>query len=328
MAKNIVVTGAYGFIGSVIVQKLSQDFQAQITAVDDFGTEDKWKNALGKSIERFVGIAEFLPLLESDKLKVDLVIHMGACSSTTERDADYLLRNNTLYSQRIFEYCTKKNIPLIYASSAATYGAKESQFVDDHGLIPELRPLNKYGFSKHLFDLWALRQQKTPPSWIGLKFFNVYGPNEYHKGGQASVVFHAFNQAKSTGKIKLFKSHREGIAHGMQQRDFIYVGDIANVISYLCKNTDRQFRGIYNLGTGKARSFKDLAEITLKEMKLQNGIEWIDMPEGLRNQYQYFTEADMTRFRRDFDYREPFTTLEDGIKDYVGNYLQQGYLTI
>jgi ADP-L-glycero-D-manno-heptose 6-epimerase len=328
MAKNIVVTGAHGFIGSVIVQKLSQDFQAQITAVDDLGTEDKWKNVLGKSIERFVGITEFLPLLESDKLSADLVIHMGACSSTTERDADYLLRNNTLYSQRIFEYCTKKNIPLIYASSAATYGGKESQFVDDHGLIPELRPLNKYGFSKHIFDLWALRQQRTPPFWIGLKFFNVYGPNEYHKGGQASVVFHAFNQAKSTGKIKLFKSYREGIAHGMQQRDFIYVSDIANVISHLCKNTDRQFKGIYNLGTGKARSFKDLAEITLKEMKLQNGIEWIDMPEGLRNQYQYFTEADMSRFRRDLEYREPFTTLEDGIKDYVDNYLQQGFRTI
>jgi len=249
---------------------------------------------------------------------IDFVFHLGARTDTAEFDYSIHERLNLAYSKEIWNYCTAKNIPLVYASSAATYGSGELGYKDDHDIVEKLQPLNPYGISKNEFDKWALKQKVQLPFWAGLKFFNVYGPNEYHKGRMASVIFHSFNQIKSTGKVKLFKSHRPDCKDGEQLRDFIYVEDVAKVCYWLMENKIPS--GLYNLGTGKARSFNDLANATFNAMGKEPVIEYIDMPEDIRNKYQYFTEANMTKLTS-AGYNRSFYTLEEGVTDYVKNYL-------
>ncbi|MGE0171777.1 MAG: ADP-glyceromanno-heptose 6-epimerase [Oligoflexales bacterium] len=322
----IVVTGAAGFIGSAFLKTLNDNGHHEIIAVDDFGTDDRWKNLRQKRFADFVNIKDLEGRLEQLGSRVRTVVHFGACSTTTEKDMDYLLHNNTNYSKMLFQFCANHKVTFLYASSAATYGGEESSFSDSADSLQSLKPLNKYGFSKHLFDLWAMEQRHAPPSWVGLKFFNVYGPNEYHKGGQASVVYHAFNQIQNIGCVRLFKSYRKEFADGEQVRDFIYVKDVTNVMLHLMScatktSQDKPLRQIYNLGTGVARSFKDLAHATFAAMKLKPKIEWIEMPDSIKHQYQYYTQAEMSRFRAETGYDRPFSTLEQGIQDYVQEYL-------
>ena len=274
-------------------------------------------------------IADIIPIegldswLAGRKTPPEAIFHMGACSSTTETNADYLMANNVHYSTRLFEYCTDHAIPFIYASSAATYGAMEQGFDDCHALIPDLRPINKYGYSKQLFDCQVLRAAKTPPFWAGLKFFNVYGPQESHKGSQASVVWHAYPQIRDQGRLRLFKSYRDGIDHGEQKRDFVYVKDVVKVMLHLFDKQDPEASGIYNVGTGQARSFADLGRAVFSAMDRAPEFEWIDMPDNIRNQYQYFTQASLGRLREKAGYQTGFLSLEDGIRDYVQEYLQK-----
>ena len=252
------------------------------------------------------------------------IFHLGACSSTTEKNVEYLIENNFKYSVAMFRLATKLQIPFIYASSAATYGDGALGFDDDPEKISRLRPLNPYGYSKQLFDKWALQQTETPPFWCGLKFFNVYGPNEYHKNGQYSVVYKAFREISETGRLALFKSYRSEYSDGEQKRDFIYVKDVADVLLHLYQNVSRATSGIYNLGTGSAASFLDLAQATFAALGREKVvIDWIEMPDVLRPQYQYFTEAKMSLFSKNLGYNKSFHTLSGGILDYVKNYLIQ-----
>jgi ADP-L-glycero-D-manno-heptose 6-epimerase len=265
----------------------------------------------------------FFEWLNIENPTVDFVFHLGARTDTTEFDYSVHEKLNVEYSKNIWNWCTKNKISLVYASSAATYGGGESGYKDDHNLVEKLQPLNAYGISKNEFDKWALRQaqDKQPPFWAGLKFFNVYGPNEYHKGRMASVVFHAFNQIQSTGKVKLFRSHQPGFKDGEQLRDFIYVEDVAAVCYWFMDKIDNLIHsGLYNLGTGKARSFNNLVNAIFSNLYLQPDIEFIDTPEDIRDKYQYFTEADMTKLFH-AGYREDFYSLEEGIKNYVVNFL-------
>lgn len=316
----IVLTGAAGFIGSVLLGYFNNQGITDILCVDRLGTKTKWKNLLGKKFIDFVDRDVFLENLNTYK-NIDYIIHIGACTDTTEFDLNYLLKTNYEYSKILFKFATEKQIPFIYASSAATYGAGENGYKDDENLIEYLRPLNPYGFSKQLFDLWVLKQNEKPPFWAGFKFFNVYGPNEYHKGRMASVIFHAFNQLKETGIIKLFKSHKEGYAHGEQKRDFIYVFDVAKVIFFFYKNNPKS--GIYNLGTGQARTFNDLANNVIQNYG-KGKIHYIDMPEDIRDKYQYFTEANMDKLKN-AGYKDSFYTLEEGVSDYTTNFLMKNY---
>lgn len=324
----IVVTGGAGFIGSALVRHLNDIGETHIVVVDDCGTGLKWKNLRNKRIATIVGIDALEEYLEdvalfsdSPKQKPKAIFHMGACSSTTETDMDFLNRNNVLYSQMLFRFCCEHDIPFIYASSAATYGARESGFSDEHSEVKApLLPINPYGYSKQLFDHWLLQQEHTPPFWAGLKFFNVYGPNEYHKGGQASVIYHAFNQIQQTGEVKLFESHRSDYEHGLQLRDFVYVKDVVAVCSHLLHD-DKAKSGIYNVGTGTARSFKDLALAVFAALGKEPKISYIPMPENLRDQYQYYTQADMTKLRKKGKYKAEFMSLEAGAKDYVQHHL-------
>ncbi len=315
----IVVTGGAGFIGSVLIWKLNQLGRTDIIVVDALRTGDKWKNLVKRQIWGVIHKDQFLSWLERapEAKQIEAVVHLGACSSTTERDVDYLNANNTQYSMALFTYCRDRNIPFVYASSAATYGNGEHGYGDDPAGILQLRPINPYGWSKQLFDAWALKQKTTPPFWCGLKFFNVYGPNEYHKGSMQSLVAKAVPQIQSEGLLRLFKSYREGINHGEQQRDFVYVKDVVDVLMHLLENTKTAKSGIYNLGTGKARSFADLARAVFVAMKREPLFEWIEMPEEIRNQYQYFTQAEMARFRKETGYKKPFTSLEEGVREYV-----------
>lgn len=314
----IVVTGAAGFIGSAFLWELNRAGIEEIIVADKLRNEDKWKNLVKRHYFDWIDRDELIEKLQSGEIKPKAIVHMGACSATTEKDGDFLIKNNYEYSKKLWEIAAEQEINFVYASSAATYGAGENGYSDDHGLIRELRPLNKYGYSKQLFDVWALKQQKTPKIWAGLKFFNVYGPNEYHKGRMASVVLHAFNQAKHEGKVKLFKSHREDYQDGGQLRDFVYIKDVIKVIKFFADGKGKS--GIYNLGTGKARSFYDLALNTMKFAGKSPNIEYIDMPVDIRDKYQYFTEADMKKLT-ECGYSEEFYSLEDGVKDYVQNYL-------
>ncbi|MFZ9387107.1 MAG: ADP-glyceromanno-heptose 6-epimerase [Chitinophagaceae bacterium] len=315
---KILLTGAAGFIGSYLLGYLNKRGHTNIILSDDFSDPEKTGNYRSKKYTAEIDREELFQWLEEDNRGIDFVFHLGARTDTTEFDYEVHRRLNLEYSKKIWQYCAANRVPLVYASSAATYGAGELGYSDSHELTDRLSPLNPYGVSKNEFDKWALRQSDQPPFWAGLKFFNVYGPNEYHKGRMASVIFHSFNQAKATGKVKLFRSHRPDFLDGQQLRDFIYVKDVADVCAWLMEN--KVDSGIYNLGTGKARSFEDLARATFAGMNREPVIEYIDMPEDIRDKYQYFTEADMQKLR-DAGYTAPFTGLEEGVKDYVANYL-------
>ena len=315
----IVVTGAAGFIGSALVGELLRAGWQDIVAVDDFSRADKAPNLEGKKLSARVERSEFFTWLERNEKLVQFIFHLGARTDTTEFDRAIFDELNVQYSKDMWHACVKYGIPLVYASSAATYGAGELGYDDtDPSLSQRLKPLNPYGESKNEFDIWALAQEKKPFFWAGLKFFNVYGPNEYHKGRMASVVFHAFNQIQEKGSMKLFRSHRPDYKDGEQLRDFVYVKDVCAVCMFLMEN--RKHSGLYNLGSGKARTFLDLARATFAALGKPVEIGFIDTPADIRDKYQYFTEARMGKLKG-IGYERPFTTLEDGVNDYVTNYL-------
>ena len=314
----IVVTGAAGFIGSVLVSRLNKENFKDIVLVDDFTKTEKLSNLENKKFTAKIQRNEFFNWLKDNHKFVQIVFHIGARTDTTEFNKTIFDELNFNYTKNIWKSCVEYGLPLIYASSAATYGNGEYGYNDDENIIPKLKPLNPYGESKNNFDIWALQQKDKPYFWAGLKFFNVFGPNEYHKGRMASVIFHSFNQIKTTGKINLFRSHKKGYNDGEQKRDFIYVKDVVNVLYFLMN--DRKNSGIYNLGTGKARTFIDLANSTFLAMNIKPNIEFIDTPIDIRDKYQYFTEAKMEKLKS-IGYNIPFTSLEDAINDYVNNYL-------
>jgi ADP-L-glycero-D-manno-heptose 6-epimerase len=314
----IIVTGAAGFIGSCLIQKLNELKFRYIIAVDDFSSEEKNRNLEGKSIMTRVDRQDLFVWLEKNYREVEFFFHIGARTDTTEFDTKIFDELNVAYSKKVWEACVAYQIPLVYASSAATYGLGEIGYEDNENTISSLKPLNPYGDSKNNFDIWALQQDKKPFFFAGLKFFNVYGPNEYHKGRMASVIWHAYRQIQSNGALKLFKSHRDDFKDGEQMRDFIYVKDLIDVCLFLMEH--RKNSGIYNLGTGKARSFNDLGKATFTALGLEPKINYIDTPEDIRDKYQYFTEATMDKLRS-IGYTKDFTSLEDGVKDYVQNYL-------
>ncbi len=320
---SVIVTGGAGFIGSCIVRTLNDMGIEDITIVDHICETDKWMNMRNKKYTEYINRDEFLEKLPEYAGKVTHIIHMGACSATTERDFDFLYKNNYEYTKTLWKFCTENQISFIYASSAATYGDGKEGF-DDKEDIKRLRPLNGYGYSKQLFDLWAEKQTIAPKQHVGFKFFNVYGPNEYFKGSMASVIFHSFNKINETGEMGLFKSYKEGYEDGGQLRDFVYVKDICKVVKFMIEH--EEVSGLFNLGTGQARSFYDLAASTFKAMGLEPNIKYIEMPESLRAKYQYYTQANMEKLRN-AGYTEDFYSLEDGAKDYVQNYLMKNYET-
>jgi len=317
----IVVTGGAGFIGSAFVWKLNQEGREDIIIVDRLGTKDKWKNLVNRRFADFIHKDDFLPLISEDRVPfpVEAMIHMGACSSTTERDADYLWQNNYAYTRKLAAWALKQGIRFIYASSAATYGDGTQGFSDEHDKIAALKPINMYGYSKQVFDLWILKHYLTSKV-AGIKFFNVFGPNEYHKEDMTSVIFKAFRQIKETGQVRLFKSYLPQYADGGQLRDFVYVKDCVNVMWWLLQRPEAN--GIFNLGTGRARTWNDLIKAVFAAMDMPPNIEYIAMPEGLRNQYQYFTQAQMAKLKKAGCPAE-FAPLEDSVRDYIVNYLQQ-----
>jgi ADP-L-glycero-D-manno-heptose 6-epimerase len=324
---TIIVTGAYGFIGSCMVSFLNQQGFENLILVDEFDADEKELNLLHKKYIVRVERENLFDWLIKEKPAIDFVFHLGARTDTTEFDYSIHQKLNVEYSQHVWNYCTINNIPLVYASSAATYGEGEFGYDDDHDIVEQLHPLNPYGISKNEFDKWVLHQEDHPPFWAGLKFFNVYGPNEYHKARMASVIFHSFNQIKQNGKVKLFKSHKDGFDNGEQLRDFVYVKDVVNVCYWMMQQTLGGFGtlqglqpGIYNLGTGTARSFNDLVKATFAGLDLQPVIEYFDMPEDIRDKYQYFTEAKMEKLIN-AGYTTPFFSLEEGVDDYVRHYL-------
>lgn len=317
----IVVTGATGFIGSVLVGKLNQMGFTQLVIVDDFSREDKMANLRGKECILRIHRDLFGDWLDVHHKEVEFIFHIGARTDTAEFDTAVFDQLNLNYSKMVWGKCTEHQIPLIYASSAATYGMGELGYDDRHDIVPQLKPLNPYGESKNEFDKWVLIQESTPPFWAGFKFFNVYGPNEYHKSRMASVVFHAFNQISKTGKMKLFRSHHPDFEDGKQLRDFVYVKDVVDVLVYFMEN--RKISGLYNLGTGQARSFLDLANAVFTALEKEPVIEFIDTPEDIRDKYQYFTEANMQKVRS-YGYTKPFYSLEEGVDDYVRNFLVNG----
>ncbi|HEU4718663.1 MAG TPA: ADP-glyceromanno-heptose 6-epimerase [Bacteroidia bacterium] len=313
-----VITGAAGFIGSCLVSKLNEEGAEDIILVDDFSREDKNRNLEGKIFLKKIHRDDFPKWMQEHGGKLDAVFHIGARTDTTEFDKSVFDRLNLNYSKAIWELCCRFDIPLVYASSAATYGLGEFGYKDDHAVVEKLKPLNPYGESKNDFDRWVLKQKHHPPHWYGLKFFNVYGPNEYHKGRMASVIFHAFGQISETGAMRLFRSHNAKYKDGGQLRDFVYVKDVTEVIDFLADQYPES--GIYNLGTGKARTFLDLARSTFSAMGREERTTFIDTPEDIRDKYQYFTEADMSKLKK-AGYKNEFASLEDGVRDYVQNYL-------
>lgn len=324
----IVVTGASGFIGSCLIGRLNQDRFFDIIAVDDFkglsthpSHEKTGVNLAGKQIMEKVDRTDFPIWLRENEDQVQFVFHIGARTDTTEFDVAVFNELNLNYTKELWNICSELAIPLVYASSAATYGGGEHGYDDNHSMIPLLKPLNPYGESKNDFDIWALEQTTAPFFWAGLKFFNVYGPNEYHKGRMASVIFHAYNQISEKGSMKLFRSHRPEYTDGGQMRDFVYVKDVVDVCVFLMHH--RKNSGIYNLGSGRARSFLDLTTATFQAMGKEPAIEFIDTPADIRDKYQYFTEANMSKLKS-IGYNKPFHTLEEGVGDYVTNYLLKG----
>lgn len=315
-----MITGAAGFIGSCLVSFLNKAGYSNLLLVDEFDRDDKELNLLQKQYHVRIERENLFEWLKLEAREVAFVFHLGARTNTTEFNYAIHQHLNVDYSKKIWDYCSIKGIPLVYASSAATYGNGSEGYDDDHAKIEKLLPLNPYGVSKNEFDKWVLHQKVHPPFWAGLKFFNVYGPNEFHKGRMASVIFHSFNQIREHGFVKLFKSHKRNIKDGEQLRDFISVQDLLQVFEWLMLEFQHIPPAIYNLGTGKARSFTDLVTATFTAMKLETRIEFIDMPVDLRETYQYFTEARMEKLRA-AGYSRAFLSLEDGVTDYVSNYL-------
>lgn len=315
----IVVTGAYGFIGSCLVTALNDAGFREIIVVDDFYKDRKEPNLEGKWVREWIHRDIFIPWFKKANRSVDFVFHLGARTDTIETSRDIFEKLNVEYSRDIWRICTEREIPLVYASSAATYGNGEHGYSDKMEDIDKLKPLNQYAVSKQEFDLWALEQKQTPPKWAGLKFFNVYGPNEYHKGRMASVVLHGYRQLMQSGKIRLFRSHNELYKDGEQKRDFIYVKDVLDAcIHFMGAKFDN---GLFNIGTGHARSFKALADAVFVAAGANREIEWIDTPEDIRDNYQYFTEAEVEKLRATgFD--AEFTSLEEGVYEYINGYLK------
>jgi len=339
MNKNqpVIVTGAAGFIGSCMIRWLMDNGFENIVAVDDFSRQEKQANLKNKKIASFIERAHFFEWLQQQTILPSYIIHLGARTDTTEFDYRIHQELNVEYTQKLWNFCAIQQVPFIYASSAATYGDGQLGYRDDHEIVFKLSPLNPYGVSKNEVDKWILHEEIHPPFWAGLKFFNVYGPNEIHKGRMASVIMHAYHQIRQTGKVKLFRSHRPDFKDGWQLRDFIYVKDVIDVIGWMMQETARRMgkeedlsvhalanlrSGLYNLGTGQARSFYDLASSTFRAMELDPHIEFIDMPEDIRDKYQYFTEADMHKLKK-AGYQKVFTSLEDGVTDYVQQYLMK-----
>ena len=322
----IVITGAAGFIGSCLARRFNDEGHSDLILVDDFSREDKNRNLEDKQYLELIHRRDFPEWFNDHAADVSAVLHMGARTDTTEKETTIFDRLNLHYSQALWKACSRHNIPFIYASSAATYGLGEHGYVDRHDIIDRLQPLNPYGASKNEFDKWALDQSKQPPRWVGLKFFNVYGPNEYHKGRMASVIFHTVRQIKATGQMKLFRSHRPDIKDGEQRRDFIYVKDVVDICYFFFRRAvagdHTALNGLYNVGTGEARTFFDLATHTFQALGLAPHITFIDTPADIRDTYQYFTQADMSKLRS-IGYTRPFHTLETGIDDYVKQYLME-----
>ena len=316
----IVVTGAAGFIGSYLVGYLNSIGFNQLILVDDFSVEKKLPNLAGKHFLEQVNREEFFDWQKTCNYNIDYVFHLGARTDTTEMEYAVHKKLNLDYSIRIWQLCTALNIPLVYASSAATYGNGEHGYDDKHDIVTSLVPLNPYGVSKNEFDIWALAQVKHPPFWAGMKFFNVFGPNEYHKGRMASVIFHAFKSIKNTGSVKLFRSHNPNYKDGEQIRDFIYVKDIVQLCVWLMQYQPTS--GLYNAGTGTARTFNDLVKSIFSALTIEPKIEYIDTPLDIRDKYQYFTEANMSKVKN-AGYDAPFYTLEEGVREYVSEYLTE-----
>ncbi len=315
--KNIVVTGAAGFIGCNVVRRLNKDGFTNLILVDDFNNSVKFKNLEGVSFSQKIPRFDFTEWVNDNSEKVEFIFHLGARTDTTEFDFKILDSLNLNYSKTLWKVCTEKQIPLLYASSAATYGLGDQGFSDDHSLLRELKPLNPYGLSKHLFDLFTTEQMRTPPFWCGLKFFNVYGPYENHKGKMASVVFQAYKQIKNTGKMHLFKSHNPEYKDGEQLRDFIYVDDVVDVCLFLFKKYRTGINsGIYNVGSATERTFNDLAKVIFATINFSESIEYIPIPENIRNKYQYFTRASIDKLKST-GFRKNFISLEKGIENYV-----------
>jgi ADP-L-glycero-D-manno-heptose 6-epimerase len=330
---SIIVTGAAGFIGSCMVSYLNKQGFENLILVDEFNDAEKELNLLHKKYTVKVEREDLFNWLEKERPAVSFVFHLGARTDTTEFDYSVHQHLNVEYSQKIWNWCTINNVPLVYASSAATYGEGELGYDDSHEIVEQLQPLNPYGISKNEFDKWVLHQEDHPPFWAGLKFFNVYGPNEYHKGRMASVIFHSFRQIKEKGKVNLFRSHKDGYENGEQLRDFVYVKDVIAVCYWMMETVNGQSAavsdtiheskltsGIYNLGTGEARSFNDLVRSTFAGLDMAPEITYIDIPEDIRDRYQYFTEANMDKLKA-AGYTNEFYPLEKGVDDYVRNYL-------
>ena len=320
--KLLVVTGAAGFIGSVLVGFLNQQGHDNLVLVDEFSRADKLRNLEGKRYTERIERADFVRWFTEHAERVEAVFHLGARTDTTEQDVNIFIRLNVDYSKALWTICSEHRIPLLYASSAATYGLGEHGYQDSHEVVRKLKPLNPYGKSKNDFDGWALERKQTPPFWAGFKFFNVYGPNEYHKGRMASVIFHTARQIRATGGMNLFRSHRDDYADGEQRRDFVYVKDVVALLYFFFEHQKPERSGLYNLGTGTARTFYDLAANTFAAMDREPNVSFVDTPPDIRDTYQYFTEADMAKVRA-YGYERPFYTLEAGIEDYVRNYLME-----
>lgn len=322
----ILITGASGFIGSVLAHSFNQKGEDQLLLVDRFACDEKWKNTRHLRFANYIH-ADELDLSSKELLKLKAIFHLGACSSTTETDVDFLWKNNVQYSQKLFHLAASLKIPFIYASSAATYGDGHLGYKDEDKNSWQLRPLNAYGWSKQMFDNWALKQKKSPPFWVGLKFFNVFGPNEGHKGEMRSLVHKAYGQILENSQVRLFKSHRPDFEDGGQKRDFVYVKDCAKAMLALyqlsqSKNSKKNFKGLLNLGSGQSNSFYDLAKATFEAMDKAVNIQYFDMPENIRHQYQYFTQADMTKFHKLLP-KFVFTPMPKAVADYVCEHLTQ-----
>ncbi|MDN4165931.1 ADP-glyceromanno-heptose 6-epimerase [Cytophagales bacterium LB-30] len=317
----IVVTGAAGFIASNLMEGLNEAGFTAIIAVDLFDKPEKNKNLEGLTIQERVDRRQFKTWLDENHTHVEFIFHLGARTDTAEFDRQLLSQLNTEYSKMVWKKCIAYQIPLVYASSAATYGNGELGYDDNEALIPQLVPLNPYGDSKNEFDIWALEQKEQPFFWAGLKFFNVYGPKEFHKGRMASVIFHAFQQIKKTGEMRLFRSHNPQYKDGEQMRDFVYVGDVVKVCLFLLHN--RKHSGIYNLGSGKARTFLDLTKAVFRQMEIPEKIDFMDTPVDIRDKYQYFTQANMSKLKS-IGYTEEFTSLEQGVSSYVQYLIKKG----